>query len=56
MSWSGGTHNGAHGNAELPEEMVWLWRGYDPAKTSDTFPPDPEEKAKPFFRVKSFNR
>ncbi len=56
MSWSTGTHNGAHGNSELPEEMVWLWRGYDPAKTSDTYPPDPDEKAKPFFRVKSFNR
>ena len=56
MSWSGGTHNGAHGNAELPEEMIWLWRDYDPSKTSDTFPPDPDEKAKPFFRVKSFNR
>ncbi len=56
MSWSTGTHNGAHGNSELPEEMVWLWRGYDSAKTTDTFPPDPEEKNKPFFRVKSFNR
>jgi len=56
MSWGNGSHSGAHGNAELPEEMVWLWRGYDPAKTSDTFPPDPEEKAKPFYRVKSFNR
>ena len=56
MSWGNGSHNGAHGNAELPEEMIWLWRGYDPAKTADTFPPDPEEKDKPFFRVKSFNR
>jgi len=56
MSWSNGSHNGAHGNAELPEAMTWLWRDYDPAKTSDTFPPDPDEKAKPFFRVKSFNR
>ena len=56
MSWSTGTHNGAHGNSELPEEMIWLWRGYDAAKTADTFPPDPEEHDKPFFRVKSFNR
>jgi len=56
MSWGNGSHNGAQGNAELPEEMVWLWRGYDPSRTSDTFSPDPAEKAKPFFRVKSFNR
>ena len=41
---------------ELPEAMTWLWRGYDPAKTADTFPPDPDEKNKPFFRVKQFNR
>ena len=56
MSWGTGTHNGAQGNAELPDAMTWLWRGYDPAKTADTFPPDPDEKNKPFFRVKQFNR
>ena len=56
MSWSTGSHNGAHGNSELPEEMIWLWRDYDAAKTADTFPPDPEEKSRPFFRVKAFNR
>ena len=56
MSWGTGTHNGAQGNAELPEAMTWLWRGYDQAKTADTFPPDPDEKNKPFFRVKQFNR
>ena len=33
LSLGNGTHNGAHGNSELPEEMTWLWRDYDPAKT-----------------------
>ncbi len=56
FSFGVGTHSGAQGNAELPESMTWLWRGYDPAKTQDTFPPDPAEKSKPFFRIKSFNR
>jgi enterochelin esterase-like enzyme len=56
FSFGVGTHNGAQGNAELPEAMVWLWRGYDPAKTQDTFPMDPAEKGKPFYRIKAFNR
>ncbi|MFN7918572.1 MAG: alpha/beta hydrolase-fold protein [Bryobacteraceae bacterium] len=52
--------NGAHsrnaGHSELPEEMVWLWRDYDPAKTEQTFAMDPAEKTKPMFRVKALNR
>lgn len=56
FSFGVGTHNGAQGNAELPEAMVWLWRGYDPSKTDDDFPMDPSEKSKPFYRVKAFNR
>ena len=51
-----GTHNGAHGNSELPEELIWLWRGYDPAKTEQQFTIEDEEKAKPFFRVRPYNR
>jgi enterochelin esterase-like enzyme len=51
-----GTHNHAQGESELPEEMQWLWREYDPAKTEQTFEMEPAEKAKPVFRVKIYNR
>ena len=51
-----GTHNHAQGESELPEEMQWLWRDYDPAKTEQTFEMEPAEKAKPVFRVKIYNR
>ncbi len=56
FSFGTGTHNGNGGNAELPEEMVWLWRDYDPAKTEQTFEMDAAEKAKPMFRIKALNR
>ncbi|MDQ2948213.1 MAG: alpha/beta hydrolase-fold protein, partial [Acidobacteriota bacterium] len=32
LSFGTGTHNGAHGNAELPVSLAWLWRDYDAAK------------------------
>jgi hypothetical protein len=41
---------------ELPEEMTWLWRDYDTAKTEQTYAMEPAEKAKPLFRVKVYNR
>ncbi len=56
LSLGNGTHNGAHSSSELPEEMTWLWRDYDPAKTSQTYEMEPSEKAKPLFRVKVYNR
>ena len=56
MSWGNGTHSRNGGNVEMAEEMTWLWRDYDPAKTSQEFTPDPAEKDKPFFRIKSLNR
>ena len=56
FSWGGGSHNAAHGNSELPEELSWLWRDYDPAKTEQTYTMDPAEKAKPMFRVRIYNR
>ena len=56
LSFGTGTHNGAGGNSELPAEMVWLWRDYDPAKTEQTFVMEAEEKAKPMFRVRALNR
>ncbi|MCX6591835.1 MAG: alpha/beta hydrolase-fold protein [Acidobacteria bacterium] len=51
-----GTHSTAHGNAELPEALTWLWRDYDPAKTSQEFKADPTEKDKPYWRVQKLNR
>ncbi len=56
LSWGNGTHNGAGGNAELAEEMIWLWRDYDPAKTEQPFAADPAEKDKPYYRIKALNR
>ena len=56
FSFGKGTHNSAHGAAEFPAEMIWLWRDYDPAKTSQTFEIDPAEKSKPVFRVTVTNR
>jgi enterochelin esterase-like enzyme len=51
FSFGQGTHNSGHGAAEFPAEMIWLWRDYDPAKTSQAYTMEPEEKAKPLFRV-----
>lgn len=56
LSFGTGTHNGAQGNAEMPVSLAWIWRDYDPAKTSQTFVMDPAEKDKPFFRVQTLNR
>jgi enterochelin esterase family protein len=51
FSFGKGTHNPGHGAAQFPEEMTWLWRDYDPAKTEQEFTADPAEKSKPYFRV-----
>lgn len=51
-----GDHHAAIWAAKLPEAMRWLWRDYDPEKTSQVFEQDPEEKDKPFFRIRSLNR
>jgi enterochelin esterase family protein len=56
LSFGKGTHNSGQGAAEFPEEMVWLWRDYDPAKTAQTYEIEANEKAKPQFRVAIANR
>jgi enterochelin esterase-like enzyme len=56
FSFGKGTHNSGHGAAEFPAEMIWLWRDYDPGKTTQTFEIEPSEKAKPIFRVSVTNR
>jgi enterochelin esterase-like enzyme len=50
------THDAAQAGIDLPESLAWLWRGYDPAKTSQDFSMDPTEKDKPYYRVTISNR
>jgi enterochelin esterase family protein len=49
-------HGGAQAALDLPESLTWLWRDYDPKKTSQDFTMDPAETDKPFFRVNTLNR
>jgi enterochelin esterase-like enzyme len=56
FSFGKGTHNTGQGAAEFPQEMIWLWRDYDPGKTSQAYEIEPAEKAKPQFRVAIANR
>lgn len=49
-------HNSAQAALDLPESLAWLWRGYDPSKTEETYEQDTAEKDKPLFRVKVANR
>lgn len=50
------THDSAQAAIDLPESLTWLWRGYDPGKTSEEFTMDPAEKDKPYYRVTISNR
>ncbi|MGH9722081.1 MAG: alpha/beta hydrolase [Bryobacteraceae bacterium] len=56
FSWGNGSHSRNGGHAELAEEMMWLWRDYDPAKTEQKYEMEAAEKQKPLFRVKALNR
>ena len=56
FSFGTGPHSAAHGGSEFAEEMTWLWRGYDPAKTEEMYTQDAEEKTRPPFRVAITNR
>ena len=49
-------HNSAQAALDLPESLSWLWRGYDPAKTSETFEMEPAERDKPYYRIGVANR
>ena len=49
-------HNAAQSALDLPESLAWLWRGYDPAKTSETYEQEETERAKPMYRVQVVNR
>jgi len=56
FSFGGGSHSGAHGAAEAPEALTWLWRDYDPGKTEQVYEMETAERAKPYFRVRIYNR
>lgn len=56
FSFGNGSHHGAHGAAEAPEALAWLWRGYDRARSEALFEMEPEERARPLFRVRVYNR
>ena len=49
-------HAIAQGAMDLPESLAWLWRDYDPAKTSAMYVMDEAEKSRPVFRVAITNR
>ncbi len=56
FSFGKGPHTAGEGGAEFAEEMTWLWRGYDPGKTAETYAQEPAEAGKPPFRVGIVNR
>jgi enterochelin esterase-like enzyme len=56
FSFGTGTHNSAQGAAEFPQSMLWLWRDYDPGKTTQTFEMEKSEQSQPAFRVSIVNR
>jgi enterochelin esterase-like enzyme len=56
FSYGGGSHHAALAASELPECLTWLWREYDAAKTEQTYEQSAEERAKPVFRVRVYNR
>jgi len=55
-SFGNGNHKPSHGAVELADEMTWLWRDYDPAKTDQQFTADPAEKDRPNFRLAIVDR
>jgi enterochelin esterase-like enzyme len=56
FSFGNGTHTRLGGQVEAPAELIWLWRGYDPAKTEETYEMEAAERARPLWRIRSFNR
>ncbi len=56
FSFGNGTHTRLGGQIEAADELIWLWRGYDPSKTAQTYEMDAAEQAMPLWRIRSFNR
>ncbi len=51
-----GTHSQRQGSAELPASLTWLWRDYDPGKTTQEFVQEESERAQPLWRVVTMDR
>ncbi|HEY1984767.1 MAG TPA: hypothetical protein VGG85_05120 [Terracidiphilus sp.] len=51
FSFEKGSHDAGLGAAQFPEEMIWLWRDYDPTKTEQEYVQDPAKNSNPYFRV-----
>ena len=49
-------HSEAQEAMDLPQALTWLWRDYDPEKTSQMFEQEEAEGQKPIFRVQIANR
>lgn len=49
-------HSEAQEGMDLPESLAWLWRGYDPDRTSEAYEQEETERRKPIFRVQVANR
>jgi enterochelin esterase family protein len=56
FSWGNGSHSRNGGHAELAQEMIWLWRDYDPNRTDASYVQDPSEATKPMWRIKALTR
>jgi len=56
FSFGGGSHHAALAASELPVCLTWLWRDYDATKTEQIFEQSADEKSKPPFRVRIYNR
>jgi enterochelin esterase-like enzyme len=56
LSFGPGKHGRIDGQMEAPEELAWIWRGYDPAKTEQVYEMEERERSKPLFRVEIANR
>ena len=51
-----GYHNRAQQALDLPEALSWLWRGYDPSRTSEVFVQEASERRQPIYRLGIVNR
>ncbi len=51
-----GTHSQRQGSAELPASLEWLWRDYDPGKTTQEFVQEESERTHPLWRVVAMDR
>jgi enterochelin esterase family protein len=51
-----GFHGEGQAALDLPDSLTWLWRGYDPERTEQSYQQEAEERMKPVYRVQITNR